>query len=211
MTGGNDQRPSPCENGGGQSGAACVETDESLIARSRSGDGQAVRQLVERHLTTAYRIAYRIVGTRAEAEDIAQDVLVRVLDYKSGWFSSAGFQAWLRRAIINRTIDVHRRRWWTLAELHENLPDVTRETQENTLLASEVERRVAQAVLGLPFRQRAAITLCFYENLSLADAAAAMDTTPGAVESLLHRAKAALRTALGDMIHEKGGPNVRRT
>jgi RNA polymerase sigma-70 factor (ECF subfamily) len=206
MTWGNDQRPSAR-----QRGLACVETDERLIARSRAGDEEAVRQLVERHLTTAYRIAYRIVGLRTEAEDIAQDVLLRMLDYKAGWFSEAGFHAWLRRAIVNRAIDAHRRRrWWGFSELHENLPDVARETQDSRIFASEVEQRVAQAVLALPLRQRAAITLCFYENLGLADAAAALETTPGAVESLLHRGKAALRGVLGNIAEEEGRKDVRK-
>src|SRR5690242_11637922 len=92
--------------------------DETLIARSRAGDAGAVRLLVERHSATIYRIAYRMVGRRAQAEDIAQDVLVKMLDYREGWLSKPGFHVWLRRAVYNRMVDVHRKhRPWIFSGL----------------------------------------------------------------------------------------------
>lgn len=98
--------------------------------------------------------------------------------------------------MINRGIDEYRKRRPSTTlddagELTSGEPD-----QEQRLLASEDEARVAAGVLALPDRQRAAITLCFYENLGLAEAAAALKTSVGAVESLLHRAKATLRESL---------------
>ena len=170
--------------------------DETLIARSRDGDASAVRVLVARHVDEAYRIAFRMVGHRAQAEDIAQDVLMRMLTYKQGWFSTASFHTWLRRAIINRAIDVYRKRRpsTNIDDAGEIADDV--ETQEQAMIDSEAEAKVAQAVLALPERQRAAITLCFYENMALAQAADVLKTSVGAVESLLHRAKATLRDQL---------------
>lgn len=170
--------------------------DETLITKSRDGDEGAVRTLVARHMDEAYRIAYRMVGHRAQAEDIAQDVLMRMLTYKQGWFSSASFHTWMRRAVINRGIDEYRKRRPSTnlddaGELTSGDPD-----QEQTMLASEDEARVAAGVLALPDRQRAAITLCFYENMGLAEAAEVLKTSIGAVESLLHRAKATLRERL---------------
>lgn len=170
--------------------------DETLITRSRDGDERAVRTLVARHMDQAYRIAYRMTGHRAQAEDIAQDVLMRMLSYKQGWFSTASFHTWLRRAVINRGIDEFRKRRPSTTlddagELSSGDPD-----QERMMLTSESERRVAVSVLALPDRQRAAITLCFYENMGLAEAAEVLKTSVGAVESLLHRAKATLRESL---------------
>ena len=107
----------------------------------------------------------------AQAEDIAQDVLMRMLTYKQGWFSTASFHTWLRRAIINRAIDVYRKRKpsTTIDDAGEIADSV--ETQEQSMIESETEAKVSQAVLALPERQRAAITLCFYENMALAQAA----------------------------------------
>lgn len=172
--------------------------DDVLIAQSRAGDEQAIRLLVERHADTAYRMAFRMVGQKAQAEDIAHDVLARMLDYREGWLSKPSLQVWLRRSIYNRTIDIYRkdRRWmygdFTEAlEKHDDSPQ-----QDHQLETQETERCVADALMSLPARQRAAITLCFYEHLSLADAASVIGVSPGAVESLLHRAKANLREKL---------------
>ncbi len=172
--------------------------DETLIARSRTGDAGAVRLLIERYSATIYRIAYRMVGRRAQAEDIAQDVLVKMLDYREGWFSKPGFQVWLRRAVYNRMVDIHRKqRPWafsgldTVAEKDDGAP-----AQDAVLVAREDENHVAAAVLNLPLRQRMAVTLCFYEQMSLAEAAVVLKVSVGAVESLLHRAKAALKQTL---------------
>lgn len=172
--------------------------DEALIARSREGDMGAIRTLVERHATTVFRIAYRLVGGKAQAEDIAQDVLMRMLDYREGWLSKPGFHVWLRRAVYNRAVDVHRKqRPWAfsaleaVAEKEDGAP-----AQDAALAAREGENQVAAAVLDLPLRQRMAVTLCFYEQRSLAEAAAVLKVSVGAVESLLHRAKTTLKQKL---------------
>lgn len=195
-------------NGFGDDMARLAELDdETLIAKSRDGDEGAVRTLVARHMDEAYRIAYRMVGHRAQAEDIAQDVLMRMLTYKQGWFSQASFHTWMRRAVINRGIDEYRKR-----RPSTNLDDAGELTsgdpsQEQQMMTSEAESRVAAGVLALPDRQRAAITLCFYENMGLSEAAEVLKTSVGAVESLLHRAKATLRERLqGDDPQSKGGP-----
>ena len=179
--------------------------DETLIAKSREGDEGAVRTLVARHMDEAYRM----VGHRAQAEDIAQDVLMRMLTYKQGWFSQASFHTWMRRAVINRGIDEYRKR-----RPSTSLDDAGELTggeanQEQQMMATEAESRVAAGVLALPDRQRAAITLCFYESMGLAEAAEVLKTSVGAVESLLHRAKAALRERLqGEDPQRKGGPRT---
>ena len=172
--------------------------DETLIVRSRGGDVQAIRALVERHSATVFRIAYRMVGAKAQAEDIAQDVLLRMLDYREGWLSKPGFHVWLRRAVYNRTIDVHRKhRPWAFSAL-----DAVAEKedgalpQDAALEAQESNNQVSAAVLDLPHRQRMAVTLCFYEQMSLAEASAVLKVSVGAIESLLHRAKITLKQKL---------------
>ena len=177
-------------------------SDADLIAQSREGDTAAIALLVSRHADTVYRIAYRLVGQKAQAEDIAQDVLMRMLSYKEGWLSKTSFQVWLRRAVYNRTIDIYRKaRPWQ----HSGLEAVAERSdvqpaQDAVMVARESEARVTQAVLALPMRQRMAVTLCFYEQMSLAEAGAVLKVSVGAVESLLHRAKATLKQALAPMI-----------
>ena len=172
--------------------------DAALIEQSRAGDEAAIAALVERHAETVYRIAFRLVGQKAQAEDIAQDVLMRMLSYREGWLSKTSFHVWLRRAVYNRTIDIYRKnRSWQMSELSaaSEVPDDLLRADQ-VLVARESESKVAAALSALPLRQRMAVTLCFYEHMSLADAAGVLKVSVGAVESLLHRAKAALKQKL---------------
>ncbi len=172
--------------------------DAALIERSRTGDVAAIALLVERHADTAFRIAYRLVGHKAQAEDIAQDVLMRMLSYHEGWLSKTSFHVWLRRAVFNRTVDIHRKqRPWAFSPLEAAADHADGALpQDAAMAASESEGRVAAAVLALPLRQRMAVTLCFYEQMTLAEAGEVLKTSVGAVESLLHRAKATLKQEL---------------
>lgn len=177
------------------------DDDAALIERSRTGDAAAIAALVERHADMVYRLAFRLVGRKAQAEDIAQDVLMRMLRYHEGWLSKTSFHVWLRRAVYNRTIDIYRKnRSWQMNDLSaadhiaDGLPP-----PDQGLAAQEMESTVAAAMNELPLRQRMAVTLCFYEHMSLAEAGEVLKVSVGAVESLLHRAKATLREKLADL------------
>ena len=173
-------------------------TDEELIAQSRAGDAAAIAALVARHADAVYRIAFRLVGRKAEAEDIAQDVLMRMLGYRAGWLSSVSFRVWIRRAVYNRMVDVYRKhRPWQHSDLEAaaHLDDGS-PGQDAELAARRKAAAVAAAVLALPLRQRMAVNLWFFEQMSLAEAGVVLKVSAGAVESLLHRAKAALKQEL---------------
>jgi RNA polymerase sigma-70 factor (ECF subfamily) len=172
--------------------------DESLIRLSQAGDKAAIRTLVERHAQVVFRIAYRMVGRRDQAEDIAQDVLTSMLSYSGGWFSKASFLVWLRRAVLNRTIDTYRRRRsWMYTTLEDAGEVAGSQPQPDAVLnLNRRKKAVAEAVLALPERQRMAVILCFYEWMSLADAAEVLGTSASAVESLLQRAKTVLKVDL---------------
>ena len=175
-------------------------TDDQLIALSRDGDADAIASLVARHADAVYRIAFRLVGRKAEAEDIAQDVLMRMLGYREGWLSKISFRVWIRRAVYNRMVDVYRKhRPWQHSDLEAaaSLDDGS-PAQDAALAARRRQAAVASAVLALPLRQRMAVTLCFFEQMSLAEAGAVLKVSAGAVESLLHRAKIALKQKLLD-------------
>ncbi len=185
----------------GAAGIGGDTSDSALIARSRTGDTAAIALLVERHADAVYRIAFRLVGRKAEAEDIAQDVLMRMLSYREGWLSKTSFQVWVRRATYNRMVDVYRKaRPWLTRDLDDavHVPDTT-PAPDSALETDETQARVSAAVLALPVRQRMAIILCFYEHMSLAEAGDVLKVSIGAVESLLHRAKATLKQKLGNL------------
>lgn len=169
--------------------------EAALLARVAARDGAAFRQLVDLHAPVLHRLAWRMTGDRHEAEDIAQEALLRLWDQAPRWADGRhSLAAWLRRITVNLAIDRLRRGKRISAE---EAPD----RADEALLADAVLEADQQAVkaraliAALPDNQRAAIVLTYYEELSNAQSAAALDMQVKAFESLLFRARAALKAA----------------
>lgn len=176
--------------------------DDALVARVALRDAAAFRALVDAHAGVPHRIAWRMIGDAAEAEDIAQEALLRLWDHAPRWRSGgSGVAAWLTRVAVNLSLDrLRRRKFASTAEPPER-------ADEAPLADAVLEReRLAQAtraaVAALPDRQRAAIVLTYYEDLSNTRAAATMDMNIKAFESLLLRARRALAEALRPLVGE---------
>jgi RNA polymerase sigma-70 factor (ECF subfamily) len=172
-------------------------SDEALMARVAAGDRAAFRTLADRHAGRTIALAARILGNPAEAEDVAQDAMLRVWINAPRWQPLAKFRTWLTRITVNLCLDRRRRAPWLALEAAGDVadpapgPDAQRETDDT-------ERRIAAAIAQLPPRQRAAIALSYSEGLSNPQTADILDSTVSAVETLLSRAKDNLRRALGD-------------
>lgn len=185
-------------------------TDEAqLVARIAGREESAFRLVIEQHATLLHRIAYRMVGDAHEAEDIAQEAMLRLwdhaarLDARAKQGQSIKLAPWLKRVTTNLAIDrlrIAKRN--TDSEVPERADDAP--LADAQIEASE-ESSTARALLDeLPERQRAAIVLTYYEELPNADAAEALDMNIKAFESLLHRARGALRKAFA-ATEEPGG------
>lgn len=173
-----------------------ADSDDTLMARVQRRDAVAFRRLVDRHVRSLHRVAYRMIGDVVEAEDLAQEALLRLWRDAHRWQAGgSGSGAWLTRVVVNLCLDRLRRRRFSGDE-------AVPERADDTPLAPETidaERRRAAtvaAVAALPDRQRAAIVLTYYEDMANQKAAEAMDMNIKAFESLLLRARGALRTAL---------------
>jgi RNA polymerase sigma-70 factor (ECF subfamily) len=167
------------------------------VARVSAGDSHAFRVLVARHADRTLATAWRVSGSRADAEDLVQEAFLRV------WRSAASFRpekakftTWLHRLTLNLGVDRWRRRRPTV-EL-EAANDVADPSPDALALAEQTEdsAAVAKALALLPERQRMALTLCYYEGLSNAEAAEALGVPVGALEALLVRARRKLRGLL---------------
>ena len=171
------------------------EPDHDLMARVARGDQEAFRVLVRRHAAPAQRLARRIVGNDAMAEDIVQDALLRVWVNAARWRPEAAFRTWLYRVVVNLCLNAKRRAAdLPLAAAGDPAgPDDAAATLERR----ERDRALAAAVDALPARQRAAIVLTYQEGLGNAEAAAVLDASVSGLEALLVRARRALRAALG--------------
>ncbi len=170
-------------------------SDQSLIEAARAGDGRAFACLLERHYAMIYRVAYRWCGDRADAEDVAQDVCVKLGQAIRGFKGNASFATWLYRLTLNAARDLGRARarrerhvaaMALVAEPHHR-PDPERDLTGDQLWA---------AVQDLPAKQRDAVLLVFGEDLSHGQAAAVMGCRESTVSWHIHTAKKTLQRLL---------------
>jgi len=177
------------------------DSDEALMARVAQGDQRAFRELSRRHVPVMLGVARRILGNAAEAEDVAQEAMLRVWTHAPRWQPLALFRTWLSRVVVNLCLDRKRKARWVELEAAGELTDPAPLAGE-AAEAAERERLLAAAIAELPERQRAAIVLSYTEGMSNAQVAEILDTTVSAVETLLVRGKQNLRRALADVIAE---------
>ena len=170
--------------------------DDELVAAVAKGDEKACRELMTRHLGRVVALARRMLGNQADAEEIAQEVFLRVWKHAENWEPGrAQFSTWLHRVATNLCLDRLRKQGMDdLDAIPEPASDDP--TPYEAMAQKDVARRVDAALQALPPRQRLAITLSHYQGLTNIEAAEVMEVTVEAVESLLGRARRALKAAL---------------
>jgi RNA polymerase sigma-70 factor (ECF subfamily) len=174
-------------------------TDAELMGWAASGDRAAFEVLVGRHGERTLRLALRVLGDPAEAEEVAQEAFLRAWQAAAGFDPArAQFTTWLHRITLNLAIDRTRRRAVApeagasaLAALADPAPG-----PEAAAAAAQDRAALAAALAQLPARQRAAIALAYEDGLSGAEAAATLNVSERALEGLLRRARLMLRRIL---------------
>src|SRR5262245_58086601 len=173
-----------------------VDGDAQLLRAIADGDRTAFDRLSRRHLDRAYGVALRITGSRADAEDVVQDVFLRLWLKPDSWRpGQAQFSTWLYRVVVNRCLDLKRRPKGADLDAIEE-PQDPDANAEDGLLDAERARAIEAAVAELPERQREAIVMTYTAGLRNAEAASVMDISVKAFEALLVRAKRELRDYL---------------
>lgn len=171
-------------------------SDDELVALVAQGDEAACALLVERHLARMLSLARRMLGNQADAEEVAQEVFLRVWTHAERWEPGrAQFRTWLHRVATNLCLDRLRRH--TTDDI-DSIPEPSSDEPgpDVMLERQDLARHVDAALRALPARQRAAIMLTHYQGLTNIEAAETLEISVEAVESLLGRARRQLRVAL---------------
>lgn len=165
------------------------------MVRVKRGDHGAFAMLARRHANMYFAAAYRMSGDSHEAEDVVQEAFLKLWSKPAAFDVSKGvkFTTWFYRVVTNLAID--RRRKYGRIKVSDDIPDMPDQSMRADESLQEAQERGAleAAIQALPDRQRAALNLCFYEGLSNKEAALAMGVGIKALESLLMRAKTALK------------------
>ena len=171
--------------------------DHHLVERSQAGDMAAFEELVRRHQDGAYAIAYRLLGHREDAQDVAQEAFARAYFRLAEFRGSAQFRTWLYRILVNLSTDFLRRRKPDIPEKEATLYLVSsRENPEEDLERKELGEGLDRAIGALPPDLRAVIILREQEELSYAEIAQMIRRPVGTVMSRLFHARRRLQDSL---------------
>jgi len=184
------------------------------MMRVQAGDQSAFKVLVERYQRRVINVAYRFLGNREDAEDVAQETFLRVYLSAKSYKPKAELFTYLytiaTRLALNRLRKRKRLRWFSLDQLQEDgeegvgreFPADLADQPDVSLEQAEREAVVRRALDALPEAQKTAVILSRYEGLPYKQIAEVMETSVSAVESRLHRAKQTLKKKLSGYIEE---------
>jgi len=175
--------------------------EDELVARAQRGDVDAYEEIVRMHQTIAFRTAWVISGSAADAEEAAQDAFVKAHAALSRFRTGAPFRPWLLTIVANearnRVKAAGRRERLALRVAEERRPGGAVPSPEAALLVSEQRQELLAALGRLSKSDREAIACRYFLELSEAETAAALGCAPGTVKSRLSRALDRLRSQMG--------------
>jgi len=186
---------------------AVCDYDAQLMLAFQAGDEMAFQELVHRNHGRVIGLVYRFIGNSSEAEDLAQEVFVRIYRARETYRPTAKFSTWMFRIAANVGLNAlrdraHRRDDVSVEQLAGDdrgpytIADPEACTPDHLMDRSELQSRVQDAIRELPEKQQLAVVLNKYEGLSYADIARTMGCTTMAVKSLLARARENLKERL---------------
>ncbi len=175
--------------------------ERRLIDRSAAGDQEAFRQLVTRYHRLVINVAFRALGELSLAEDVAQEVFLKVYKALPSYRHDKPFKHWLHRVAANAVTDALRRRRPVVSlDGLEQQPASRESDPADVATRHDLQRSVRQAIASLPSHYRDTIALQAFGELSYEEIAKTLDIPLGTVMSRLNGAKRLLRERLGDLV-----------
>ena len=166
-----------------------------LLARARAGERQAFARLVEREYGFIFAVAYKWCGNRADAEDAAQDVCIKLGEGIRGMDGRASLRTWLYRVTLNAVRDLQRAQSRAVRRIGA-LASVSAESEPAEQEAAVALAELWRAVQALPERQRDSVMLVHAEGMSHAEAAAILECREATVSWHVHAARKTLKGLL---------------
>ncbi|HSG40619.1 MAG TPA: sigma-70 family RNA polymerase sigma factor [Thermoanaerobaculia bacterium] len=175
-----------------------METDDAIyVERAQGGDSEAFRVLVERYSQRLFRVAWRILGEEASAEDAVQEAFLRAYRALPRFDARSQFGTWLHRIAANTAIEILRKRQRQRPEGQEQADAPSSEPgPDRRALSQEVDRAVREALSGLSPLERAAFVLRHYEERSIAEVCDTLGLRESAGKQAVFRAVKKLRRVL---------------
>ncbi len=175
---------------------AAAERDGTLVLRARDGDQAAFDVLVRAYMEQAFRVAYRVVGHREDAEDLVQESFLAAYQYLDSFEIGRPFGPWLIRIVLNRGSNLRRARARRSMEPEtdgvSDVPSALDETERG-----DTGRILRDALATLSERQRLIVTMFDVDGLTSTEIGAMLELAPGTVRWHLHEARRHLRGVLG--------------
>jgi len=175
-------------------------TESQWVRAAKAGDADAFGRLVLEHALAARRVAYAVLKSWEEAEDVVQDAALAAWQAVDRFDAERAFRPWFLRIVSNAALDQLRRRKVREVEpLADSLP-ARAVSPEDSAHRAMLRDQLGQALAELPERQRVAVTLFDLEGYSHAEIATILDVPEGTVRSYVFHARRTLRAALGALV-----------
>lgn len=180
-----------------------------VVKKVKKGDKQAYSQLVDLYKQKVYQICFRMVGSTHEAEDLAQEAFIKAYINIDSYDTDKKFSSWLYRIATNLTIDRLRKKkpdFYLDAEIT-GTDGLTMYTQlasngklpDDRVVELEMQETVQTAILRLPAKYRSAVSLKYFDDLSLKEISEILDIPVATVKTRIYRGREALRKYLRDV------------
>lgn len=180
--------------------------EQTVVWRAKQGDGAAFGELVRRHQSAVFNVAYRLLGRRQDAEDVAQEAFLRAYRALAGFEAERPFAPWVKRiaanvalnwletervrpAIVEADLGVNATEGYKETADLDNFAQPDTATPEQTMLAKEQENQVRREILRLPPRYRVVIELRHFQEMSYEEIARVLERPLSDIKSDLFRAR----------------------
>jgi len=192
-----------------------VHDEQVLVDRISSGDSTAFQEFVDRYKKKIYYIAYDITGDQDDAEDVSQEVFIKVFRSLKTFRRNAKISSWLYQISVNASIDLLRKKSskpeksmddTERADIQENLPGSSTHAQNPERIAEGflIQKHISQALQKVSPKERSVFVMRHYNELKIREIAEILNVSPGTVKALFYRATRKLRKELSFYLGNPG-------